>query len=418
MSRCQARLRADNRSRLPTRPAAVACFLRKQHQDDPITIINSIADLREIARRTIPRAIFEYAERGSYDEVTLRRNRRDLEALEFRQRVMVDVSKQAMATTLLGEAATLPLAIGPTGLSGLFHADGEMLGARAAHDFGIPFCLSTMSICSIEDVRAATSKPFWFQLYLMRDRGFNAELIQRAQAAQCSALMVTLDLPITANRRRDAKNGLSVPPRLTLRNAIDIASKPGWALRVLLGKRRTFGNLQARMGGDAQLRALAQWIAKQFDPAITWKDIEWVRSLWPGKLILKGVLDAEDARHAAATGADAIVVSNHGGRQLDGAPSTISVLPEVVDAIAGRCEVLFDGGIECGQDILKALALGARGCLIGKAYLYALAAGGSKGVTTALHILREELRVSLALTGSNDVHAVTAQVLRPRAQPA
>lgn len=418
MSRYRAQFRPSKRLRLPTRRAAVACCLRKQHQDDPITIINSIADLREIARRTIPRAIFEYAERGSYDEVTLRRNRRDLEALEFRQRVMVDVSKQAMATTLLGEAATLPLAIGPTGLSGLFHADGEMLGARAAHDFGIPFCLSTMSICSIEDVRTATTKPFWFQLYLMRDRGFNAELIQRAQAAQCSALMVTLDLPITANRRRDAKNGLSVPPRLTLRNALDVASKPGWALRVLLGKRRTFGNLQARMGGDAQLRTLAQWIAKQFDPTITWQDIQWVRSLWPGKLILKGVLDAEDARHAVATGADAIVVSNHGGRQLDGAPSTISVLPEVVDAVAGRCEVLFDGGIECGQDILKALALGARGCLIGKAYLYALAAGGSKGVTTALHILREELRVSLALTGSNDVHAVTAQVLRPRVQPA
>jgi L-lactate dehydrogenase (cytochrome) len=375
-------------------------------------IINSIADLREIARRTIPRAIFEYAERGSYDEVTLRRNRRDLEALEFRQRVMVDVSKQSMATTLVGESAAIPLAIAPTGLGGLFHANGEILGARAAQTFGIPFCLSTMSICSIEDVRSATTRPFWFQLYLMRDRAFNAELIERAAQAQCSALMVTLDLPITAMRRRDAKNGLTVPPRLTLRNLLDIACKPGWALRVLLGKRRSFGNLQGRIADAAELRTLAQWIVKSFDPAITWKDVEWVRSRWPGKLILKGVLDAEDAHLACATGADAIVVSNHGGRQLDGAPSTISVLPEVVDAVAGRCEVLFDGGIESGQDILKALALGARGGLIGKAYLYALAARGEAGVATALRILREELRVSLALTGSNDVHVVNRQILR------
>lgn len=368
--------------------------------------------MREIARRTIPRAIFEYAQRGSYDEVTLRRNRTDLEAIEFRQRVMVDVSKQSMATTLLGEPAAIPLAIAPTGLSGLFHANGEILGARAAQTFGIPFCLSTMSICSIEDVRGATSKPFWFQLYLMRDRAFNAELIERAAQAQCSALMVTLDLPITAMRRRDAKNGLSVPPRLTLSNLLDIAGKPRWALKVLLGKRRSFGNLQGRFTDANQLRTLAQWISKSFDPAITWKDVEWVRARWPGKLILKGVLDAEDAHHACATGADAIVVSNHGGRQLDGAPSTISVLPEVVDAVAGRCEVLFDGGIESGQDILKALAFGARGCLIGKAYLYALAARGEQGVASALRILREELRVSLALTGSNDVHLVNRQILR------
>jgi len=385
---------------------------RTQRRTIPIAVINSIADLREVARRTIPRAIFEYAERGSYDEVTLRRNRRDLEALEFRQRVMVDVSKQSMSTTLLGEQSSLPLAIAPTGLSGLFRVNGEILGARAAHSFGIPFCLSTMSICSIEDVRSATSKPFWFQLYLMRDRAFNAELIERAQAAHCSALMLTLDLPITAVRRRDAKNGLTVPPRLSLRNAIDIATKPSWAIRLLSSKRRTFGNLHGRIANVTELRSLAQWISKQFDPAITWQDVEWVRSRWPGKLILKGVLDAEDALLACNTGADAIVVSNHGGRQLDGAPSTISVLPEIVDAVGTRCEVLFDGGIESGQDILKALALGARGCLIGKAYLYALAAGGEAGVTTALKILRDELRVSLALTGTNDVRAVTPQVLR------
>jgi L-lactate dehydrogenase (cytochrome) len=308
---------------------------------------------------------------------------------------------------------SIPVAIAPTGLSGLFRANGEILGARAAHSFGIPFCLSTMSICSIEDVRAASSKPFWFQLYLMRDRGFNAELIERAQAAHCSALMLTLDLPIGALRRRDAKNGLSVPPRLTLRNAIDIATKPSWAISVLRGKRRTFGNLHG-IANSSGPRSLAQWISTQFDPAITWKDVEWVRSRWPGKLILKGVLDAEDALRACDTGTDAIVVSNHGGRQLDGAPSTISVLPEVVDAVAARCEILFDGGIESGQDMLKALALGARGCLIGKAYLYALAAGGETGVGTALRILREELRVSLALTGINDVHAVSPQVLRSR----
>lgn len=375
-------------------------------------IVNCIADLRELAKRRIPRAIFEYADRGSYDEVTVNRNRRDLAALEFRQRVMVDVSSQSLTTTLLGDPATMPLAIAPTGLTGLFHANGEMLGARAAEAFGIPFCLSTMSICSIEDVRSAVQKPFWFQLYLMRDRTFNEELIDRARAAQCSALMLTVDMPIQGLRRRDPKNGLSIPPRLTVRNAIDIAAKPAWALKVLFGKRRTFGNLEQRMKDTGGLATLSQWIASQFDPAVTWKDIEWVRSRWPGKLILKGILDAEDAGHACAAGADAIVVSNHGGRQLDGGPSTISVLPEIAETVNGRCEVLFDGGVQSGQDMLKALARGARGCLIGKAFLYSLAAMGEAGVTTALQILREELRVSLALTGTNDVRAVSRNVLR------
>lgn len=375
-------------------------------------IVNCIADLRELAKRRIPRAIFEYADRGSYDEVTFNRNRRDLAALEFRQRVMVDVSSQSLTTTLLGDPATMPLAIAPTGLTGLFHANGEMLGARAAEAFGIPFCLSTMSICSIEDVRSAVQKPFWFQLYLMRDRTFNEELIDRARAAQCSALMLTVDMPIQGLRRRDPKNGLSIPPRLTVRNAIDIAAKPAWALKVLFGKRRTFGNLEQRMKDTGGLATLSQWIASQFDPAVTWKDIEWVRSRWPGKLILKGILDAEDAGHACAAGADAIVVSNHGGRQLDGGPSTISVLPEIAETVNGRCEVLFDGGVQSGQDMLKALARGARGCLIGKAFLYSLAAMGEAGVTTALQILREELRVSLALTGTNDVRAVSRNVLR------
>jgi L-lactate dehydrogenase (cytochrome) len=375
-------------------------------------VILSIEDLRNLARRRIPRAIFDYADGGSYYEHTLRANAADLDALSFRQRVMVDVSQVRLATTLLGCAASMPLAIGPTGLAGLFHADGEILGARAAAAFGIPFCLSTMSICSIEDVRAATDQPFWFQQYLMRDRGFNQELIERAIAAQCSALMLTLDLQVIAERRRDPRNGLSVPPRLTLKNAFDIAGKPAWALRVLLGKRRNFGNLVGRIKGTSGLATLAEWTNKQFDPSATWRDVEWVRTRWPGRLIMKGVMDAEDARFALAAGADAVVVSNHGGRQLDGAPSTISVLPEIVDAIAGRCEVLFDGGIRSGQDLAKSLALGARGGLIGKAFLYALAAAGQKGVSRALAILREELKVTLALTGTIDVAAAGPHMLR------
>jgi L-lactate dehydrogenase (cytochrome) len=379
-----------------------------------VRAINSIADLRELARRRIPRAIFEYADRGSYDEVTFDRNRRDLAALEFRQRVMIDVSQQSLGTTMLGQAATMPLAIGPTGLTGLFHADGEMLGARAAEAFGVPFCLSTMSICSIEDVRGAVKQPFWFQLYLMRDRGFNDELIGRARAAQCSALMLTVDMPVQGVRRRDPKNGLSIPPRLTLRNAFDIATKPSWAMKVLLGRRRTFGNLEQHMKGIGGLTTLSQWIGSQFDPTVTWKDIEWVRSRWPGKLMLKGILDAEDARLACDAGVDALVVSNHGGRQLDGGPSTISVLPEVTSAVDGRCEVLFDGGVQSGQDVLKALALGARGCFVGKAFLYALAAKGEAGVSLALEIIRKELQVTLALTGCNDVRTANADLLRSK----
>jgi L-lactate dehydrogenase (cytochrome) len=377
-----------------------------------MSIVNSIADLRKLAQRRVPKAIFDYADRGSYDELTIQRNRRDLDALEFRQRVMVDISAQSLKTTLVGEPAAIPLAIAPTGLTGLFHANGEMLGARAAEAFGIPFCLSTMSICSIEDVRSAISGPFWFQLYLMRDRGFNEELIARARDARCSVLMVTVDMQIQGLRRRDAKNGLSIPPRLTLRNAIDIASKPSWALKVLCGRRRTFGNLEQRMKDSGGLKTLSQWIASQFDTTVTWKDLAWVRERWPGRIVVKGILDAQDARLACDTGVDAIVVSNHGGRQLDGSPSTISVLPEVVEAVAGRIEVLHDGGIQSGQDILKALALGARGCLIGKAFLYGLAAMGEEGVTRALNIFRDELRVSLALTGVNDVRAVSGDVLR------
>jgi L-lactate dehydrogenase (cytochrome) len=376
-----------------------------------MTVINSIADLRELARRRVPRAIFDYADRGSYDEVTYDRNLADLRAIELRQRVMIDVSKQQLATSILGEDWSIPLGIGPTGLTGLFHANGEMLGARAAQAFGVPFCLSTMSICSIEDVRGAVQKPFWFQLYLMRDRGFNQELLERAHAANCSAIMLTVDMPVQGLRRRDPKNGLSIPPKLTLKNLLEVALRPAWALKVLTGKRRTFGNLEGLMNGAGGLKTLSEWIAQQFDPTVTWKDLAWLRERWPRKIIIKGILDATDARLACEHGVDAILVSNHGGRQLDGARSTISALPEVVDAVGGRCEVLFDGGVRTGQDVLKALALGARGCLMGKAFLYALAAGGEAGVTLALDIIRKELAVSLALTGANDVRKVTREIL-------
>jgi L-lactate dehydrogenase (cytochrome) len=374
--------------------------------------ILSIDDLRQLAMKRIPRAIFDYAAGGSYEELTLTRNSADLDAMTFRQRVMIDVSNISVASTMLGMPVSMPLAIGPTGLAGLFHADGEILAARAAAACGIPYCMSTMSICSIEDVRAATQQPFWFQQYLMKDRGFNQELIDRAAAAQCSALMLTLDLQVLGERRRDPRNGLTIPPRLSLRNAIDVATKPTWALKVLFGKRRTFGNLEGRIGGASGVRTLAEWTATQFDPSANWRDVEWVRSRWPGKLILKGVLDAEDAKLALASGADAIVVSNHGGRQLDGAPSSISVLSEIVEEIGGRCEVMFDGGIRSGQDIAKALALGARGTLIGRSFLYALAAAGEAGVKQAIEIMRKELQVTLALTGTSNVAAAGPHILR------
>ena len=371
-----------------------------------------MGDLRELARRRVPRALFDYADCGSYDELTLRRNRSALDALVLRQRVMVDVSQLTLSTTLLGQPASLPLAIAPTGLAGLFHRDGEICGARAAAAAGIPFTLSTVSICSIEDVRAACATPFWFQLYLMRDRGFNAELIARAHAAQCPVLMLTLDLPTQGLRRRDPKNGLAVPPRLTWRNVWDIAARPRWLRGVYLGKRRSFGNLQGRVAAHDGLTTLGQWISSQFDPSMTWRDVEWVRAQWPGKLLVKGIMTAEDATAALACGVDGMVVSNHGGRQLDSTAATIEALPEVVNAVQGRCEMFLDGGIMSGQDVLKALALGARGALIGKAFLYALAAQGEQGVRIAIGLIREELRVSMALTGRTDVRAIDGNILQ------
>lgn len=373
--------------------------------------ISHVAGMRLAASARIPRAIFDYADGGSYGEATLNANRADLDRLALRQRVMVDVSARDLTTTLVGQSAAMPLAIAPTGLSGLFHVDGEICGARAAAAAGIPFCLSTMSISSIEDVRAAVADPFWFQVYFMRDRGFNQELIARARAAECPVLVLTVDLQVQGQRHRDIRNGLTVPPRLTPRNLIDMLSHPGWLLSMARSKRRGFGNLSGRIAGTGSLGTLSQWIASQFDPSMTWADVEWVRGQWPGKLVVKGIMDIADARAAIAAGADAIVVSNHGGRQLDGAPSSISQLAPIVEAVGGEGEVLFDGGVQSGQDILRALALGARGCLIGKAYLYALAAGGEAGVSRALAIIRAELDVSMALTGVRSVADIDRNIL-------
>ncbi len=374
-------------------------------------VITNIQDLRVLAKRKIPRAIFEYADRGSYDEITLDANRRDLKAINLRQRVMIDVDNRSTKTTLIGEEAAMPLAIAPTGLTGLFHANGEIHGCKAAQKFGIPFALSTMSICSIEDVAAAVDKPFWFQLYVMRDRGFSKSLIERAIAAKCSALVLTLDLQIQGQRHRDLKNGLSVPPKLTFANVLDVMTKPEWGLRMLTSKRRSFGNLQGQIKGSDSLSTLSHWIANQFDASLSWKDVEWVRSIWPGKLILKGIIDVEDAKIAAGLGAEAIVVSNHGGRQLDGAISSISALPPIVQAVGNKTEILFDGGVQSGQDVLKAVALGAKGCFMGKAFLYALGAMGGAGVTKALEIMQKELDVSMALTGIREIPQINRSIL-------
>ncbi|HML07353.1 MAG TPA: alpha-hydroxy acid oxidase [Xanthobacteraceae bacterium] len=373
--------------------------------------MTSIEDLRQAARRRVPRAFFEYAEGGSYAEETLAANRADLERITLRQRILVDVSKRSTRTTILGEPASLPLALAPIGLCGMQHGDGEILACRAAHEAGIPFCLSTMSICSIEDLAAAVDKPFWFQLYVMKDRGFVRALIERAAAAKCSALVLTVDLQVLGQRHRDIKNGMTVPPEFRIRNIIDIASKPAWALSIVRGKRRTFGNLAGHIRGMTDVNSLSQWCAEQFDAALSWKDVEWIAGLWPGKLILKGILDVEDARVAAKTGAAALVVSNHGGRQLDGAPSSISALTPIAEAVGSSIEVLFDGGVRSGQDVMRAIALGARACLSGRAYIYGLGAGGQAGVARAIEIIRNELDVSMALTGMTKINDIDRRVI-------
>jgi L-lactate dehydrogenase (cytochrome) len=370
-----------------------------------------IEDLRQTARRKVPRAFFDYADGGSYAEHTLNANRTDLERIKLRQRILVDVTHRSTATTILGEPVALPLALAPVGLCGMQHGDGEILACRAAQAAGIPFCLSTMSICSIEDVAEAVDKPFWFQLYVMKDRGFARSLIERAAAAKCSALVLTLDLQVLGQRHRDIRNGLTVPPELRIANLIDIATKPAWALSVLRGKRKTFGNIAGHVSGMENVNSLSQWISGQFDPALSWKDVEWIASLWPGKLILKGILDVEDARTAAKTGAAAIVVSNHGGRQLDGAPSSIAMLPPIVEALGSEIEILFDGGIRSGQDIARAMALGAHACLSGRAYIYGLGAGGEAGVARAIEIMRSELDVTMALMGVTRVGDIDRRVI-------
>ncbi|HZN85195.1 MAG TPA: alpha-hydroxy acid oxidase [Burkholderiales bacterium] len=375
-------------------------------------VVTNIEDLRRMAQKRVAKAIFDYVDRGAYDEQTLRANRADLEALHFRQRVAIDVDRRSTRGRMLGEEVAMPVAIAPVGLSGLNWADGEILGARAAQAFGVPFTLSTMSICSIEDVAGAVARPFWFQLYVMRDRGFAASLIERAKAAGCTAIVLTLDLQIQGQRHMDLKNGLAVPPQLTLGTLLDVMRKPGWALNVLSGRRKSFGNLAGRIPDANSLTTLSQWIAGQFDPTLSWKDVEWVKGLWGRKLVLKGILDAEDAKTAASSGADAIVVSNHGGRQLDGTVSSIRALPEVVQAVGGRTEVWMDGGIRSGQDVLRALALGATGTMIGKSYAYGLGAMGEAGVTKALEIIQKELDVTMALCGLRDVKDASPAILR------
>ena len=379
--------------------------------DHLLKTMTCIEDLRQTARRKVPRAFFDYVTAGSYAEETLRANRADLERIRLRQRVLVDVSQRDMATSIVGEPVKLPLALAPVALLGLQYGNGEVLACRAAQTAGIPFTLSTMSICSIEDVAAANAKPFWFQLYVMRDRGFVRSLIERAIAARCSALVVTVDLQVLAQRHCDVRNGLAVPPQLKLRNLLNMATRPGWVASVLAGKRWTFGNLAGHVKGMENVTSLAQWTSRQFDPTLNWKDIEWIRSLWPGKLILKGILDIEDAKAAASSGACAMVVSNHGGRQLDGAASSISKLPLIADAVGSRIEVLFDGGVRTGADVMRALALGARSCMIGRAFALGLGAGGEAGVARAIEILGKELDITMALTGVNTIAEIGRAVL-------
>ena len=373
--------------------------------------ITCIEDLRQLHKRRVPKAFFDYADRGSYSEETLRANHDDLQQIKFRQRILVDVSKRDLSTTILGEPASLPLILAPVGLLGMQHGDGEIHACRAAQAAGIPFTQSTMSICSIEDVAAAVDKPFWFQLYVMKDRGFIKSLIERAIAAKCSALVLTVDLQVIGQRHADIKNGMTVPPEWSLSKLFDFATKPAWVSGVLRGKRRTFGNLVGHLKGSDDITALSTWIGTQFDTTLNWKDVDWIRSIWPGKLVLKGILDVEDAEIAAKSGAQAIVVSNHGGRQLDGSPSSIEVLPEIVDSVGSQIEILFDGGIRSGQDVMRALALGAKSCMIGRAFAYGLGAAGEAGVAKAIDILRNELSTTMGLCGVNTIAEIDDHVL-------
>jgi len=374
-------------------------------------VITHIEDLRVLAERRVPRMFYDYADSGSWTEQTYRANESDFARLRFRQRVAVNMDNRSTATTMAGQAVKMPVAIAPVGLTGMQHADGEIHAARAAEKFGVPFTLSTMSICSIEDIAANTSAPFWFQLYMMRDRQAMARMIDRAKAARCSALVLTLDLQVIGQRHKDLKNGLTAPPRPTLRNLANLATKPRWCLGMLRTRRRTFGNLVGHVQGVSDMRSLSAWTNEQFDPRLSWADVAWVRQRWDGPLILKGIMDPQDARLAADAGADAIVVSNHGGRQLDGAPSSIAALPATVEAVGRRLEVWMDGGIRSGQDVLKAWALGARGTLIGRAMVYGLGALGEAGVTKALEIIHKELDVTMAFCGHRRLADVDEGIL-------
>ena len=373
--------------------------------------ITCIDDLRDLHMRRVPKAFFDYCDHGSYTEATLRANREDLSRIKFRQRILVDVASRTLNTTILGEPAAMPMMLAPIGLTGMQHGDGEIYACRAAQEAGIPYTLSTMSICSIEDVAAGVTKPFWFQLYMMKDRGFMKSLIERAMAAKCTALVLTVDLQVIGQRHADIKNGMTVPPEWRLSTLFDFATKPAWVAGVLRGKRKTFGNLAGQMAGTEDLNSLSEWISTQFDPSLSWKDIEWIRNIWPGKMIIKGILDIVDAREAVRTGANAMVVSNHGGRQLDGAPSSISVLPEIVQELGSQIEIMFDGGIRTGQDVLRALALGAKSCMIGRAYIHGLGAGGQAGVAKAIDILAKELSTTMGLCGISRVEDIDRRIL-------
>jgi L-lactate dehydrogenase (cytochrome) len=380
--------------------------------------ITHIEDLRVLAEKRVPRMFYDYADSGSWTESTYRANETDFQKIKLRQRVAVNMEGRSIRTQMIGQDVAMPVAIAPTGLTGMQHADGEILAARAAKAFGVPFTLSTMSICSIEDVAEATGRhPFWFQLYVMKDRDFIERLIDRAKAAHCSALMLTLDLQILGQRHKDIKNGLSAPPKPTIRNLLNLATKPRWCLGMLGTKRRSFGNIVGHAKGVGDLSSLSAWTAEQFDPALSWADVEWIKKRWGGKLILKGILDEEDARLAADSGADALIVSNHGGRQLDGAPSSIEALPAIAEAVGDRIEVWLDGGIRSGQDVLKSVALGAKGTLIGRAFLYGLGAMGEEGVTKCLQIIAKELDLTMAFCGRTDIRTVDRSILLPGTYP-
>ncbi len=379
----------------------------------PMPVITCIEDLRRLYKRRVPKMFYDYAESGSWSESTFRANVRDFEALRLHQRVAVNMDNRSIAGEMVGQPVAMPVALAPVGLTGMQWADGEILAARAAEQFGVPFILSTMSICSIEDVASHTSKPFWFQLYVMRDRDFIGRLIDRARAAECSALVLTLDLQILGQRHKDLKNGLSTPPRPTLRNLLDLATKPSWCIGMLGTSRRQFGNIVGHASGVENLTSLSQWSAQQLDPTLDWDDVAWIKDRWGGKLILKGILSAEDARLAVRSGADAIVVSNHGGRQLDGAPSSIAALPEIIAAVGADIEVWLDGGIRSGQDVFKALALGARGTLIGRAFVYGLGAMGEAGVSKCLELIANELDLTMAFCGLRNLDSISAEAIWP-----